>query len=469
MGEKKLGILFRPFKGKKPADSIVSDDYQQKELTDDQQLNDSAALSDLTRSLYNIFGIPLKDAASINDLFEDSNNFTPTYNSWESHLCQPEYQRFVPKAILKCIKFINDFGLREEGLYRVSGSRNEVEELKQNFTQYGPSYDIPPTTDVHAITSLIKMFARELPEELLPVKRHTFLAYKKSDFPSNTEISLANFKVFSPEEEDMNPVIIPTQILQEILQSVSAHQFALLQALTRHFSLVIENSSYNRMTLSSLSVILCPTLRMHKSVFHALILKSPNVWSHLHPIDSEISISSIKYDPRSIVEYRSKSNEEEAPSLKSRKSAFVLTTSSSLSTTDSVDSFYNSSVPKPGLKHGQSLMVLRSHEEDDFFNDNAISLDYNKIMMPSVEPLLLSSTSYFSDSSSNSSSSRYSDDSSAELSETLKHSLPQYSNQNTYEYRLSNKANDHFNENGQFTPSKKHLEINQNRRVFLRK
>jgi hypothetical protein len=464
MSEKKLGLFLRPFKGKKTSEVIGNNEFQQAKLIEDQRTNTSETLSDLTHSLYNIFGIPLKDAASINDLFEDSSNFTPTYNSWESHLCQPEYQRFVPKAILKCIKFINDFGLREEGLYRVSGSKNEVEELKQNFIQYGPSYDIPPTTDVHAITTLIKSFARDLPEELLPVKRHTFLAYKKSDFPSPTE--LANFKLFTPEEEDMNPVIIPTQILQEILQSLSAYQFALLQALTRHFSLVVENSGYNRMTLASLSVILCPTLRMHKSVFHALIIKSPNVWSHIHPIESEISISSIKYDPRNIVEYRSQHNENEASPLSAKSNSFLLTTSSSF-TLDSIDSFSNS-IQRPKVKQRQSMMMLRSPEDDDFFNDNAISLDYNKIMIPPVEPMLLSSLSSFSDSSSNS-SGRYSDDGAAEFSDTLKHPLPQLINQNSYEYRLSSKGNDLLADNGSVTPTKKHFEINQNRRVFLRK
>lgn len=465
MSEKKLGLFLRTFKNKKAPEVIVSNEHA--ELNEDQQANIGEAPSDLTHSLYNIFGIPLKDAADINGLFENSSIFTPTYNSWESHLCQPEYQRFVPKAILKCIKFINDFGLREEGLYRVSGSKSEVEELKQNFIQYGPGYDIPPTTDVHAVTTLIKSFARDLPEELLSVKRHTFLAYKKSDFPSPTElVSFKNFKLFTPEEEDMDPVVIPTQILQEILQSLSAHQFALLQTLTRHFSLVVENSSYNRMTLSSLSVILCPTLRMHKSVFHALIIKSPNVWSHIHPIESEISISSIKYDPRNIVKYRSQHHEIDAPPLSAKSSSFLLTTSSSFSS-DSMDSFSNS-IQKSKLKQRQSMMMLRSPEDDDFFNDNAISLDYNKIMAHPVEPMLLSSLSSFSDSSSNS-SGRFSDDSAAEFSDCLRHPLPQFLNQNSYEYRLPTKGNEILADNGRLTPTKKHFEITQNRRVFLRR
>lgn len=439
----RLGNLLRSLKGKKAPEMITHSEYSKEALASDQPagtLND-----ELMEGLYNVFGVPLEKAAGINELFENSSCYTPqSNNSWEAKLCSPEYLQYVPKIILKCVRFINDYGLREEGLYRVSGSGQEVRELRNAFAQYGPSYDIPPVSDVHSITSLVKMFVRELPEELLPVKRHTFLAYTKAELPTQlsfTQDGAANFSVFTAEEEDMNPIVIPTQILQEILQGLTPFQFALVQTLTRHFAAVAQNSQYNRMTLTSLSLILCPTLKIHKSVFHALILK-PQVWANLHPKQSEISARSIKYDRRNIVSYHEDldSNAESligtAPSSSNTSVAdvpFKPANTSDLPLLDPISlDIFNSTLDKND--HRSSIMFRPDDEHADEYFDNGVISFSSPLDLTKLNPDTIftpaSSLSSFSDSSSH--NSRHSD---TELLEIAKLSIPIITAKHEYRYK----------------------------------
>lgn len=325
---------FRFFKSKKQAPEMITDsNYEQvkreKPVQDNllphqllmlqqQQFQQSLVqshtfLAQLPNGPYQVFGVPLKEASELNTNFEDNSILTPSFNKWENSFCAPEYQAYVPRFILNCVKFVNDYGLREEGLYRVSGSSFDVRTLRDAFIQHGPNYQIPPTTDVHAVTSLIKSFVRLLPSEiedqpaLLPITdRHKFLSYVQSEVPNELTFSacgLSNFSPFTPEEQDLNPIVIPTQILQEILQCLPVANFALVQTLTRHFAAIVSNEKYNRMSLTSLSLILCSTLKIHKSVFHALILKNSRIWEHLHPNESVLTSKGIKYDMRNIISY----------------------------------------------------------------------------------------------------------------------------------------------------------------------
>lgn len=455
MGEK-LDNLLRSFKSKKSPEMITDTSYDQIKS------NPTCTINDLTIGIYNVFGVPLEEAAKINELFEDSTNFTPSHNSWESQLCTPEYLKHVPKMILKCVRFINDYGLREEGLYRVSGSGQQVKELKNAFIQHGPAYDIPPTTDVHAITSLIKLFVRELPEDLLPVKRHTFLAFTKQEIPSELFFSqggIANYSVFTPEEQDLNPIIIPMQILQEILQGLSPYQFALVQTLTRHFKAITENSKYNRMTLASLSLILCPTLEIHKSVFHALILKSEKVWSHLHPKQSEISARSVKYDPRNILAYRDNDSFSSgtAPSSSNTSVADIIPELDPVS----FNLFTSSTLFEKSQDPSNSLVF---RPDGDYFDNAGVISFSNPLDYTKLEPTILASTSSSLSSFSDSSSSRCSDEYYSEA--YLKLPPPQFLTTSEYRYKSEN-VNTSIN--GTSMNRLAATTTGNNRKLFLRK
>lgn len=277
--------LLRSFR-KKPAPAMItSADFQQeKNLVQPVKEIDSEN---------SIFGLSLEKAYERNEeLINDYPAFSINYEIYEN-----KNTRYVPIMIIKCLNYINAHGLREEGLYRVSGSNQDIMFLKNGFNQHGPSFDIPEFFDIHAVTSLVKMYIRELPEDLLPVYKHTFLSYTQHKEPTD----LSNFNIFTQEEEDLNPIVIPTQILQEILQELPIYNFALVQHLSLHFQEIIQNTKYNKMTLANLSIILCHTFKIHKSVFHALVLKE-NLWDGLCPASLK-SFSTVFYDTNKILYY----------------------------------------------------------------------------------------------------------------------------------------------------------------------
>uniref|UniRef100_A0A8C9EKS8 Rac GTPase-activating protein 1 n=1 Tax=Pavo cristatus TaxID=9049 RepID=A0A8C9EKS8_PAVCR len=79
----------------------------------------------------------------------------------------PSAPPMIPSIIVHCVNEIEQRGLHEKGLYRVSGCDKTVRELKEKFLR---SKNIPLLSnvdDIHAICSLLKDFLRNLKEPLL--------------------------------------------------------------------------------------------------------------------------------------------------------------------------------------------------------------------------------------------------------------------------------------------------------------
>lgn len=147
------GRFLRTFRKKNAPAMVTSADF---EKANEQE--------QCVQGKYNVFGISLVDAFQVN---EEANKELDIYASIsQSRLCDEisnnEYFKFVPIMILKCIDYINNHGLGEEGLYRVSGSSNDIQELRNGFSNTGLSYNIPESFDVHAVTNLVKAYCREL-------------------------------------------------------------------------------------------------------------------------------------------------------------------------------------------------------------------------------------------------------------------------------------------------------------------
>ncbi|XP_037115913.1 rho GTPase-activating protein 25 isoform X1 [Syngnathus acus] len=80
-------------------------------------------------------------------------------------------QRFgpqmVPILVQKCVEFIKEHGLNEEGIFRLPGQDNSVKQFRNAFDA-GERPSFPSDTDVHTVASLLKLYLRELPEPVVP-------------------------------------------------------------------------------------------------------------------------------------------------------------------------------------------------------------------------------------------------------------------------------------------------------------
>ena len=80
-----------------------------------------------------------------------------------------EYEkRVVPLVVSKCIEEVELRGLDMEGIYRKSGSANQVKTIQANFEKDYTTADISdPDLDIHAVTSTLKQYFRKLPNPLI--------------------------------------------------------------------------------------------------------------------------------------------------------------------------------------------------------------------------------------------------------------------------------------------------------------
>ncbi|XP_014672421.1 PREDICTED: breakpoint cluster region protein-like [Priapulus caudatus] len=85
-------------------------------------------------------------------------------------LCKKERSK-VPFIVTACVTEVERRGIREMGIYRVSGALSEVQKLKSAFeTSQLEAARIVCESDIHAVASVLKLYLRELPEPLFTDK-----------------------------------------------------------------------------------------------------------------------------------------------------------------------------------------------------------------------------------------------------------------------------------------------------------
>uniref|UniRef100_A0A674PJR7 Rac GTPase activating protein 1 n=1 Tax=Takifugu rubripes TaxID=31033 RepID=A0A674PJR7_TAKRU len=73
----------------------------------------------------------------------------------------------IPALVVHCINEIENRGLHETGLYRLSGADRQVKELKEKFLRCKTVPVLSKVDDIHVITGVLKDFLRNLKEPLL--------------------------------------------------------------------------------------------------------------------------------------------------------------------------------------------------------------------------------------------------------------------------------------------------------------
>ncbi|CAB1329973.1 unnamed protein product [Coregonus sp. 'balchen'] len=95
-----------------------------------------------------------------------------TLADYVSHVQSP----MIPSLVVHCVSEIEQRGLHETGLYRLSGSDRTVKELKEKFLRGKTVPLLSKVEDIHCITGLLKDFLRNLKEPLLTFRlNRTFM------------------------------------------------------------------------------------------------------------------------------------------------------------------------------------------------------------------------------------------------------------------------------------------------------
>lgn len=144
----------------------------------------------------------------------------------------------VPLFVEKCITFIEERGLTMEGVYRVSGSKVEQDNLQRTFDADQSIIFDNMDLNVNAVAGALKAFFNELPGPLIPYDIHQGLI-EAITIPDKTTKLLS---------------------LRGKLKKLPAANMAVLKYVATHLHAVSQNSSLNKMTSENLSICFWPTL-----------------------------------------------------------------------------------------------------------------------------------------------------------------------------------------------------------------
>jgi breakpoint cluster region protein len=155
-----------------------------------------------------------------------------------SPLCQREGRK-VPYIVTCCCEEIERRGLDEVGIYRVSGVASDVRSLKQAFEQdSSEATKMAAEIDIHAVSGLVKMFFRELPEPLFTNELYPRL--------------VDGIALGEPEAKK--------RFMASLVQSLPPVNLATMVYLFRHLRKVASEERVNKMSLNNLSTVFGPNL-----------------------------------------------------------------------------------------------------------------------------------------------------------------------------------------------------------------
>ncbi|TRZ25728.1 hypothetical protein HGM15179_001314 [Zosterops borbonicus] len=145
-----------------------------------------------------------------------------------------------PMVVDSCIREIEARGLKSEGLYRVSGFTEHIEDVKMAFDRDGDKADISASIypDINIIAGALKLYFRDLP---IPVI--TYDTYSKF---------IEAAKISNPDER--------LEAIHEVLMLLPAAHYETLRYLMIHLKKVTLHEKENFMNAENLGIVFGPTL-----------------------------------------------------------------------------------------------------------------------------------------------------------------------------------------------------------------
>ncbi|XP_072215294.1 rho GTPase-activating protein 32-like [Excalfactoria chinensis] len=143
--------------------------------------------------------------------------------------------RDVPQVLQSCSEFIEQHGV-VRGIYRLSGVTSKIQRLRHEFD----SEQVPELSvrDIHSVSSVCKMYFRELPNPLL-----TEQLYDKFSDAARA----------ATEEERLLR-------MKDAIQQLPAPHYRTLEYLMRHLASLAGSSSVTNMDAKNLAIVWAPNL-----------------------------------------------------------------------------------------------------------------------------------------------------------------------------------------------------------------
>eukprot|EP00069_Balaena_mysticetus_P021946 bmy_14056T0 len=170
-----------------------------------------------------IFGIPLADAVERTMMYDGVR---------------------LPAVFRECVDYVEKHGMKCEGIYRVSGIKSKVDELKAAYDrEESPNLE---EYEPNTVASLLKQYLRDLPENLL------------------TKELLPRFEEACGRSSEGEKV----QEFQRLLEELPECNRLLISWLIVHMDHVIAKELETKMNIQNISIVLSPTVQISNRVLY---------------------------------------------------------------------------------------------------------------------------------------------------------------------------------------------------------
>ncbi|KXJ21718.1 Rho GTPase-activating protein 44 [Exaiptasia diaphana] len=171
----------------------------------------------------------------------DESSLRPVFGCpLEEHL--KAQNRTIAFVLEECLMYLHDGAIEEQGLFRMAGSAGRIRKLKAAF-DYGLVDLAEYAVDVHAITGVVKLYLRELPDPLM-----TFALYEEW------------IKAASIQENGAR-----LQAYWLLIEKLPKENKDNLRYLICFLAKLSEYSDVNKMTPSNIAIVIAPNIVYSKT------------------------------------------------------------------------------------------------------------------------------------------------------------------------------------------------------------
>ncbi|KAI7906315.1 uncharacterized protein BX663DRAFT_548511 [Cokeromyces recurvatus] len=154
----------------------------------------------------------------------------------------------LPAIVYRCLAYLDAQGAAyEEGIYRLSGSSVQVDQLRQTFCEQGDvdllKYD--SDLDVHVVAGLLKLWLRELPTNILTNEL-------LDQFLAAVDIKSKSSRI---------------KQLKYLVAMLPKSNYVLLNSLLSHLLGIAQRADHNKMTVRNMGIVFAPTLSIPSTIF----------------------------------------------------------------------------------------------------------------------------------------------------------------------------------------------------------
>jgi len=168
----------------------------------------------------------------------------------------------LPLVVAACIDILSS-QVETEGIFRESGSHNEIQQLKKLYDT-GKSVDLSKTY-IHSVAGLLKLFFRELPEPVIPQELNDQIG----------EIISQKEMMAQVIEEHLLNKQIRSAIKALLLDELAEVNRNIFKNLSYLFKAIVDHQQQNKMSRKNLLTCVVQSIRCHVGLLDCVI-EDPN-------------------------------------------------------------------------------------------------------------------------------------------------------------------------------------------------